>query len=81
MEIIEYQEDGYTVKKTDKGNFWRLIHDGVSVIGCFESNGITETRLTLFVAETQDECQAEIDRLGLLELPDIDEELPDFPEE
>lgn len=74
MKIEEYEEDGYLVKKTDKGRFWRLIHDGVSVIGCFESTGITETRLTLFIAKTRDECQTEINSLGLLELPDLPEE-------
>ena len=70
MNIEEYTLDGNTVRKTDRGRFWRLIHDGTSIVGIFESSGITETRLSLFVAATQEECQAEADKLGLVAIPE-----------
>ena len=48
---------------------WRLVHDGVKVLDFFESQGITGTRNTLFVG-TEEECKAEIEKLGLKPLPE-----------
>ena len=75
MVISTYTLEGKTVNKTDNGTFWRLIHDGSDVIALFEASGITETINTLYIAATEDECQAEIARLGLTPLPD-----PEYPE-
>lgn len=80
MEITEYDLNGVTIKKTDRSMCWRLIHDGTQVIELFESGGITETPVNLFIAATEAECQAEIDRLGLTPLPEISME-PELPEE
>ena len=80
MQITEYDLNGKTIKKTDKSLRWRLVHDGTQVVQLFESDGITETPINLFIAETEAECQAEIDRLGLTPLPEISFE-PELPEE
>lgn len=48
---------------------WRLIYDGIQVIALFESSGETETIHTIFEADTQAKCEAEIIRLGLIPLP------------
>ena len=80
MQITEYDLNGKTIKKTDKSLCWRLVHDGTQVVQLFESDGITETPINLFIAETEAECQAEIDRLGLTPLPEISFE-PELPEE
>jgi hypothetical protein len=80
MEIIEYNLNGVTIKKTDRGLSWRLIHDGIQVVELFESAGITETPINLFISTTEAECQAEIDRLGLTPLQEISID-PELPEE
>lgn len=80
MEITEYDLNGITIKKTDKVLCWRLVHDGTKVVQLFESDGITETPINLFIAATEAECQVEIDRLGLIPLPEIYFE-PELPEE
>lgn len=48
-----------------RGDGWRLVHDGKKVLSFFyEEKGITETIYTLFIG-TKEECEAEIQRLGL----------------
>lgn len=56
--------------KTSKDLSWRLIHNGSNILALFQSEGITETKNTIFEGETRDECVAEAQRLGL---PGLDE--------
>lgn len=51
--------------KTSKELSWRLIYDGRNVLSLFQSEGITETRNTIFEGATKADCVAEIERLGL----------------
>lgn len=52
---------------------WRMVHDGTIVITIpFESEGYTGTIHTLFTAATEEECYAEIERLGLI-IPESEE--------
>lgn len=44
---------------------WRMAHDGRVCISLMESEGITETKFTLFTAPTMAECVAEGKRVGL----------------
>ena len=44
---------------------WRLVHDGVTILAMFESEGETWTINTLFCATNEAEVLAEISRLGL----------------
>ena len=48
-----------------RGKGWRLVHDGVEVLGFFEADGVTGSIWTLFVG-TEAECQNQIEQLGLL---------------
>jgi len=67
METTTYILEGKTINKTDKGDFWRLIYDNEdNVIALFESDGITQTPLNLFIASTKEECLSKIDELGLV---------------
>ena len=65
-------KDGYRrvtdlpVNRSPAKRCWRLIHDGIGVIGLFESDGITMTIHEMFVSATREECEAEIDRLRLI---------------
>lgn len=54
-----------TIYETSKGQSWRLVHDGSTLVALFQSEGITATKNTLFEAATRDECIAEAQRLGL----------------
>ena len=58
------------VKESPPENCWRLIHNGKEVTHLFEGSGKTWTNGTLFCAATKDDCQKEIDRLGLKPLPE-----------
>jgi hypothetical protein len=44
---------------------WRLVHDGVNVCMLEEISGYTESNKTIFEANTKQECESEISRLGL----------------
>lgn len=44
---------------------WRLVHDGSTVISLFESEGLTESIHSIFEAATEEECESQIDLLGL----------------
>lgn len=65
MSYIQADENGV---KTVTGNNWRLVHNGVQVMVLekqdFEAStgSITE----IFVADTKEECEAEIGRLKLI---------------
>lgn len=54
--------------KTVSGKSWRLVHDGIQVMELAEqeftaaAGGNTE----IFVAETKEECEAEVARLELV---------------
>ena len=45
---------------------WRLIHDGVSVISSFESDGMTDSSGLIFEAATEEECARMVVILGLI---------------
>lgn len=53
---------------------WRLVHDGEKVLALLFAYGTTQTKFTLFEADTKEECLAEIARLGL-EYVEIVEEI------
>ena len=65
MAYIQADENGI---KTVTGKNWRLVHNGVQVIVLEEQDfeastgGITE----IFVADTKEECEAEIGRFKLI---------------
>jgi len=65
MEITQYILSGVTINKTDSDMSWRLIHDGKKIIDLFESSGITQSMYTIFLADTEAECQTEIYSLNL----------------
>jgi len=74
MEITTYILEGKTITKTDKGNFWRLVYDNEdNVISLFESDGITQTPLNIFIATTKEECLSKIDELELIYEEEINE--------
>lgn len=59
--------NGIPLTKCGPGQSWRMVHDGTRVIAMpFESDGITGTRYTLFEADSEAACLAEIARLGLV---------------
>ena len=49
--------------------YWRLVHDGIKVRALFKSTGVSTCMDTIFVAETEQECLDEMDRLNLVPLP------------
>lgn len=65
MSYIQADQNGI---KTVSGKSWRLVHDGIQVMELAEQDfeasagGITE----IFVADTKEECEAEIARLDLV---------------
>jgi hypothetical protein len=65
MKVTEYILNGVIVNKTDSELSWRLVHDGTKIISLFESDGITQTIHTIFLAPTEAECQTEIYFLNL----------------
>ena len=66
MAYIQADENG--IKTTTAEKKWRLVHNGVQVMVLEEQDfvastgGITE----IFVADTKEECEAEIGRLKLI---------------
>ncbi len=75
METTTYILEGKTITKTDKGDFWRLIYDNEdNVVALFESDGITQTPLNIFIASTKEECLSKIDELELIYEEEDEEE-------
>ena len=74
MEITEYTLGDKIIKKTDAVLSWRLVHDGTYIIYLFESDGITETPLNLFISNTKEECEEKIQELGLVPVPGREDE-------
>ncbi len=64
----EKEEMTFNVNVIEKGSCWRLVHDGKEVLDLFESDGETSSINILF-AGTENECLAEIERLGLIYNP------------
>ena len=59
--IIQPNENGWSF---DESNSWKLVHDGASIIFFEQTNKSISTQSNLFIG-TQEECEAEINRLGL----------------
>lgn len=60
--IISPNENGWSF---DESNSWKLVHDGVNIIIFEQTDKSISTQNVLFVG-TQEECEAEIARLGLV---------------
>lgn len=65
MEVTQYILSGITINKSSSDFCWRLIHDGRRVISLFQDSGITQSMHTIFLADTEEECQTEIYSLNL----------------
>ena len=64
--LIQRDTNNWSFSTEEQNGLWHLIFDNnKNVITLFESIGITSTQENLFVG-TQEECEAEINRLGLL---------------
>jgi len=59
--IISPNENGWSF---DESNSWKLVHDGINIIIFEQTDKSISTQNVLFVG-TQEECEAEIARLGL----------------
>ena len=59
--IISPNENGWSF---DESNSWKLVHDGINIIIFEQTDKSISTQNVLFVG-TQEECDAEIARLGL----------------
>lgn len=70
MTITQYtlkdeKGNNVTVNKSSSDESWRMVHDGSTILSLHQATGFTETRNTLFLAATWDECMAESNRMGL----------------
>lgn len=65
MSYIQADQDGI---KTVTGKNWRLIHDGITVMGLSEEEheGSAGGNTEIFVVATKEEAEAEIARLNLV---------------
>ena len=68
--IISPNENGWSY---DDSNSWKLVHDGNIIILFEQMDKTLGTQFNLFVG-TQDECNAEIARIGLKHPHEIEEE-------
>jgi hypothetical protein len=59
--IIPPKENGWSF---DESNSWKLVHDGANIIFFEQIDKSISTQSILFIG-TQEECEAEINRLGL----------------
>ncbi len=74
--ITKTSKGSWTLSESSRELSWRLVHDGVSVLALFESEGVTGTKFTLFTG-TRAACDAEIARLGLsAEIEVVTDETP-----
>jgi hypothetical protein len=64
--IILPNENGWSY---DDSNSWKLVHDGANIIFFVQTDKSISTQSILFV-RTQEECEEEITRLGLLRWTD-----------
>jgi hypothetical protein len=65
--IIQPNENGWSF---DESNSWKLVHDGRNIVFFEQTDKAISTQSNLFIG-TQEECEAEINRLGLsLSLPE-----------
>jgi hypothetical protein len=62
--IIQPNENGWSF---DESNSWKLVYDGRTIIFFDETEKAISTQSVLFVG-TKDECDAEIARLGLVDV-------------
>lgn len=62
--IIQPNEDGWAF---DESSAWKLVYDGNTIIFFDETEKAISTQSVLFVG-TKDECDAEIARLGLVDV-------------
>ena len=59
---ISPNENGWSY---DASNLWKLVHDGINIIIFEQTDKSISTQCILFVG-TEEECEAEIDRLELV---------------
>ena len=59
--IISPNENNWSYDESDA---WKLVHDGTNIIFFEQTNKSISTQSILFIG-TQEECEAEIARLGL----------------
>ena len=72
--IIQPNENGWSF---DESNSWKLVHDGRNIVFFEQTDKAISTQSILFIG-TQEECEAEINRLGL-SLPSdelVEEQIP-----
>jgi hypothetical protein len=62
--IIQLNEQGWAF---DESTAWKLVYDGSTIIFFDETEKAISTQSVLFVG-TKDECDAEIARLGLVDV-------------
>ena len=62
--IIQHNGDGWAF---DESTSWKLVYDGSTIIFFDETEKAISTQSVLFVG-TKDECDAEIARLGLVDV-------------
>jgi len=62
--IISPNEQGWAL---DESTAWKLVYDGITIIFYDETEKAISTQSVLFVG-TKDECDAEIARLGLVDV-------------
>ena len=62
--IIQPNAQGWAF---DESTTWKLVYDGVTIIFYDETEKAISTQSVLFVG-TKDECDAEIARLGLVDV-------------
>jgi len=68
--MISPSENGWSF---DDSNSWKLVHDGTNIIFFEQTDKSISTQSILFVGTTQEECKAEIARLGLKHPHEIEE--------
>ena len=62
--IIQHNGDGWAF---DESTAWKLVYDGITIIFFDETEKAISTQSVLYVG-TKDECDAEIARLGLVDV-------------
>ena len=62
--IIQPNEQGWAF---DESTAWKLVYDGITIIFFDETEKAISTQSVLYVG-TKDECDAEIARLGLVDV-------------